>query len=177
MKKPLSILSLALGLLSLAPALKTPAGSECFLEAANGQQIDLSRLCGAPAGRVDKEPQVFQVPILRRVSGIPTVVVIFNDRHRYEMLFDTGSSGIVLTEPMAKAIGVKKEREIVAKTAGGRITAHLGRVSSVQAGGLTVENPVVSVSPRLEGMGLLGQTFFGGYDVTIRQDVIEFRSR
>jgi hypothetical protein len=29
----------------------------------------------------------------------------------------------------------------------------------------------------MEGLGLLGQTFFGSYDVTIKKDVIELRHR
>jgi predicted aspartyl protease len=176
MNQSLPSIALSLGLWLLPLVLKTSAQPECFLEAPNRQQIDLSRLCGGESG--DNSPsRMFQLPIRRRVSGIPTVIVTFNDRHRYEMLFDTGASGILLTEAMAEEIGVKKEREVIAKTAGGMVTAHVGRVSSVKAGNLTLQNTSVGISSHLEGMGLLGQTFFSRYDVTIKKNVIELRTR
>jgi predicted aspartyl protease len=174
MNKLLAPVVLALGLLVFSPTANTSANSECFLQAPGGRQVDLSRLCGVSPGSAGPA-RSFRMPILRRVSGIPTVIVIFNDRHRYEMLFDTGASGIVLTETMARSIGVRKEREMKAKTAGGIVTGHLGRVASVSAGDFTLKNPVVSIFPTLEGIGLLGQSFFKGYEVTIKQDVIEFR--
>ena len=48
--------------------------------------------------------------------------------------------------------------------------------ASIEAGGLAVNNVVVAISPSLD-IGLLGQDFFGNKDITIKQDVIEFRSR
>lgn len=175
MNKSLPALLLSIGLSFFTPSFLARAGSECFLEAPNGRQIDLSRLCGeetpsAPA-------KVFHLPILRRVGGVPVVSVTFNDRHRYEMLFDTGATGIVVTEAMAEKIGVKKEMPIIAKTAAGTITAHAGRVSSISAGDLTQQNTFVGIAPGLEGRGLLGQSFFKDYDVTIKRDVIELRPR
>ncbi|MEG3435866.1 retropepsin-like aspartic protease [Pannus brasiliensis CCIBt3594] len=175
MNKSLSALVLSIGLSFFTPAFLARAGSECFLQAPNGRQIDLSRLCGEES--VVTPAKVFHLPIVRRVGGVPVVSVTFNERHRYEMLFDTGASETVVTEAMAEKIGVKKEIPIIAKTAAGTITAHAGRVSSVSAGDLIQRNAVVGIAPGLEGNGLLGQNFFRDYDVTIKRDVIELRPR
>jgi aspartyl protease family protein len=104
-------------------------------------------------------------------------MVVFNNRHYYEMLFDTGASSIVLTDAMAKAMKVKREREVINNTAGGVVTGYLGRINSVKAGEMTLYNQIVNISPQMKGLGLLGQTFFGSYDVTIKKDVIELRYR
>jgi aspartyl protease family protein len=177
MNKSLSAIALTGSLLLFPFIPATLAQSECFLQGANGQHIDLSRLCGGSSTNRKKPPQVYQLPIQRRVNGIPTVMVVFNDRHYYEMLFDTGASGIVLTDEMAKAMKVKREREVAANTAGGVVTVYLGRINSVKAGDVALSNQVVGISPQMEGLGLLGQTFFGSYDVTIKKDVIELRYR
>lgn len=175
MNKSLSALVLSIGLSFLTPLFIARAGSECFLQAPNGRQIDLSRLCGEET--VVQPPKVFHLPIVRRVGDVPIINVTFNNLHRYEMLFDTGASGVVVTEAMAEKIGVKKEMPIIAKTAAGTITAHAGRVTSISAGDLTLSNAFVGIAPNLEGRGLLGQSFFKNYDVTIKRDVIELRPR
>jgi aspartyl protease family protein len=56
------------------------------------------------------------------------------------------------------------------------IQAGIGRVASVQAGGLVIKDVDVVISPHLP-IGLLGQNFFGGHDITIRDNVIELRIR
>jgi aspartyl protease family protein len=181
---PSLILALSLTLTSFT--LKTSAQSdECVFQGANGRNVDISRLCGGNRGtttRVNSSSSnnksgVFLLPIKRRVNGIPTVDVTFNGRHNFEMLFDTGATGIVLTDDMAQAIGIKKERQISASTAGGMVVVHLGRASSVQAGNLTKKDLVVGISSHMDTLGLLGQNFFGNYDVTIKKEVIELRTR
>jgi aspartyl protease family protein len=42
---------------------------------------------------------------------------------------------------------------------------------------VVLSNQIVGISPQMKGLGLLGQTFFGSYDVTIKKDVIELRHR
>ena len=51
-----------------------------------------------------------------------------------------------------------------------------GYVSAVGIGELTKKNIRVITSPSMN-MGLLGQSFFGSYDITIKSDVVEFRER
>ncbi len=50
-------------------------------------------------------------------------------------------------------------------------------INFVKAGEMTLYNQIVNISPQMKGLGLLGQTFFGSYDVTIKKDVIELRYR
>ena len=177
MNRSISAIALSSTLLLFPFTPTTLAQSECFLQRADGQHIDLSRLCGGSSRNRKNSPQVYQLPIQRRVNGIPTVMVVFNNRHYYEMLFDTGASGIVLTDAMAKAMKVKREKEVLAHTAGGVVTVYLGRINSVKVGEVVLSNQIVGISPQMEGLGLLGQTFFGSYDVTIKKDVIELRYR
>lgn len=155
------------------------AQSECFLQGQDGRSIDLSRLCGDGQNSTTKprNSTSFSLPIKRRIGGTPTVDVTFNGKHRYEMLFDTGASSTVISADMAIAIGVKKEREIAARTAGGIVPAYLGHISSIESGNLAHKNLVIGISDYIDGLGLLGQDFFGDFDVTIKKDVIVLQHR
>ena len=51
-----------------------------------------------------------------------------------------------------------------------------GYVRSLSVGKLTQKNTYVITSPTMD-MGLLGQSFFSRYDITIKRDVVEFRER
>ena len=151
----------------------------CFMSNTTGQAIDLSHLCGGSGSEFISTPGVFQIPIKRRAGRIPVVDVTFNDRNgrqSFEMLLDTGASATTLSPKMAKALGIKADEFIPLATAGGIIQAPKGRVALAQAGGVRVEDMVVVISPSLS-IGLLGQNFFGKYDMTIKANVIEFRSR
>ncbi|MGL4379332.1 MAG: hypothetical protein ACRCT1_23040, partial [Microcoleaceae cyanobacterium] len=52
----------------------------------------------------------------------------------------------------------------------------LARLTSIEAGGLVIKDVQVAISPSLD-VGLLGHDFFGDKDMSIKQDVIEFRDR
>lgn len=156
------------------------AQSECFIQSQDGRSIDLSRLCGDGQKKPQATPRnsnSFTLTVKRRIGGTPTVDVTFNGQHSYEMLFDTGASSTVISADMATAMGIKKERQIMASTAGGIVPAYLGRVSSLQSGTLAHKNLVIGISDHISGLGLLGQDFFGDYDVTIKQDVIVLQRR
>ena len=144
----------------------------CFLLDSNGRRIDLGSLCSES----NSTSGIFQAPIKRRESGIPVIDVKFNGSHTFEMLVDTGASATVLTPTMAQTLGVKEEGIVLVETAGGIVKSTKGRVSSIQAGGAVANNLVVLIAPSLS-LGLLGQNFFGNYDVTIKENAIEFRSR
>lgn len=157
------------------------AQDTCFLQGANGQSINLSSLCGNPTPKPLKKStlkEVYQIPIKRRVGRIPTVEVVVNGKHKVEMLFDTGASIIVLNQEVAQAIGIPlKPKTITTHTAGGIVENNIGYVASIQAGGLTLKNLEVSINPNLGLPGLLGQSFYGDYDVTIKKNMIELRHR
>jgi aspartyl protease family protein len=52
----------------------------------------------------------------------------------------------------------------------------VGLVQSINVAGAVTDNVAVAIAPALD-IGLLGQDFFGQYDVTIKEDVVEFRER
>ncbi|NEP09873.1 MAG: clan AA aspartic protease [Symploca sp. SIO2C1] len=164
---------IAIAGISLIPTVAhSQEGIPCFMTDDNGNVIDLGELCGIGQPGTGE----LQVPIKRRVANIPVVDVTFNGTKTFEMLFDTGASGVAITPQMAAALKVKKEGVGISETAGGLVPVAFGRVNSVAAGGVEANNIVVTINEFLD-IGLLGQGFFGSYDVTIREDVIEFSPR
>jgi aspartyl protease family protein len=185
MNKLFGVVFLAVSIALSGVTTRSAAQSECFMQSPDGRSIDLSRLCGdgktlietTSGGANPSTSPSFSLPVKRRIGGTPTVEVTFNGKHRYEMLFDTGASATVIPADMAAAIGVKKERQIAANTAGGVVPAYLGRVRSIEAGNLAHQDLVIGISDYIEGLGLLGQDFYGDFDVTIKQDVIVLQPR
>lgn len=180
MKQILSTSILVTGMVLGSSLVPTQAQQSCFLQGANGQNIDLGHLCGGRSNtsQPTASPQtgVFTLPIKRRESGIPVVDVTFNGQHTFEMLFDTGASGITLSTDMAESMGLETKGQAFSQTAGGVVPIGLSTVSSVKVGELTSSNLQVAINPSLP-IGLLGQTFYGHYDVVIKQDIIELRTR
>ena len=155
----------------------------CFMRNSSGRTLNLSEsVCGflpkqlTPATSTAAKSGVYQAKIKRREANIPVIEVTFNGTQKFDMMVDSGASGTVITPAMAKALGVIPQGTVQAKTPNGEATFPVGRVTSIQAAGLAVKNVVVMISPSLD-IGLLGHDFFGDKDVTIKQDVIEFRSR
>lgn len=123
--------------------------------------------------------QVFQATIKRRVGGTPVIDVTFNGIHKFEMIVDTGASGTVLTQQTAETLKLVPVATAKANTASAKaVEFPIGYVSSIAVDGVVARDIPVAIAPSavLE-TGLLGHDFFGNYDVTIRRDVIEFRSR
>ncbi len=156
----------------------------CFMLDDRGHPLDLSYLCGnssldLPAKAVPTTYQngTYRVPIARRQGGIPVIQVKFNDRYVFEMLLDTGASVTALTKEMAKTLQIKPKGSLAIQTPSDDLI-HLpaSYVDSITTAGITSKNVLIIVSPSLP-MGLLGQNFFGIYDITIKEDAIEFRER
>ncbi len=172
-------------------ALITPATAQeregCFFVDSKGTVIDLGQLCPDNSQEVVPEDiaegGVFEVPIKRREGGVAVVDVTFNGNKTYEMLFDTGASGILITSKAAAELGVRVFDTATSVIASGEeMEVGIGTVSSVKVGNLTLGETPVAIAPAtadegLKGMGLLGQTVYGDYDVTIKEKVIEFRPR
>lgn len=120
----------------------------------------------------------FRAPIIGRAGGTPIVSVNFNGGQSFPMILDTGASGTVITPAMASSLGVEPVGETSVSTASARnVTFDLGYVDSMELGGIVIQDVLVAVSnPELE-LGLLGNDFFGNYDVTIREDHVEFNPR
>ncbi|OKH20617.1 aspartyl protease [Hydrococcus rivularis NIES-593] len=177
MKTILSALVVVSGVVLTPLAVRPQEHAGCFMRGSNGQLVDLGYVCADTTVQPQTSASgTFRVPIKRRDAGIPVIDVTFNGKQRFEMLLDTGASATTISPEMAKALGINIDREIPVATAGGVVQAGIGRVASVQAGGMVIKDLDVLVSPHLP-IGLLGQNFFGGHDVTIRDSVVELHIR
>lgn len=132
----------------------------------------------AAVPEVATNSSVVRIPIVRRSGGTPVIRVMFNGSQPYDMILDTGASGTLITQQMAANLGVRQIGEARLDTASEQnVRVPLGYVRSVEVGGLRVSNLVVAVAGPDLSLGLLGHDFFGNYDVTIRQNEVEFYLR
>lgn len=121
-----------------------------------------------------------QVPIKRRQGGIAIVDVTFNRRVPFEMLVDSGASSTVITRQMASALGITPAnivQTVQVSTANGRTVLPVVYVDQIELAGLSISQVPVLVGGAEMEIGLLGQDFLRNYDVTIRQNLIEFHPR
>ncbi len=187
-KLALSLIGLSLVALPISAIAQEYAG--CFWIDDRGKRIDLSEFCPQPVAVEANEigsrspnapgatPDSVSVPILRREAGVPVVSVLFNGVP-YDMLVDTGASVIVLPGRMGRELGLQSSGSMFVTTASAsRVEFGVAQVASVQLGSLVMNNLDVAIArdDTLE-MGLLGQNFFSNYDLTIRQNTIEFSHR
>jgi len=154
----------------------------CFLRNKAGNYVRLNSICIFPEAELDptsqaSTPGVYQAQIIRRQAGIPVIEVVFNENQTFEMLVDTDASGTAITPAMAELLGVIPTGRGTADTPSQKNAQFdIGLVQSVTVAGVKQLNLPVAIAPALS-TGLLGQDFFGRYDVTIKEDVIEFRER
>ena len=124
---------------------------------------------------------VYQIPIVRRTNGeqgSPIVNVTFNDGQSYEMIFDTGATSTLITQEMADSLKVIPFDRTTGQVADGRVVElEIGLVSSISAGGLEFKQFTVAIAPPEKKVGLLGQDFFGRYDMSIKEKVVELKVR
>lgn len=121
---------------------------------------------------------IFHAPIIRREGNTPVIRVTFNGSQSFDMIVDTGASGTLITEQQAQALGVTPVAAALVDTASQRgVTVPLGYVSSIEVNGAVATNVLVAIAGPQLGTGLLGHDFFGNYDVTIRENEVEFRER
>ena len=136
-----------------------------------------------PAGKqvatpLNSNSQVFSVPIKRRVGRTPVIDVTFNGIHTFEMIVDTGASTTVITPAMVDKIGVVALSEVMADTASAKqVKFRVGKVESIAVDGAIARNVPVAIASSVLDIGLLGQDFFGNYDIAIKSNVVEFSVR
>ncbi|MEO1429052.1 MAG: retropepsin-like aspartic protease [Cyanobacteria bacterium J06632_19] len=131
-----------------------------------------------PVPQQSRQELAFRAPIKRRIGGTPIINVTFNGEQTFEMIVDTGASGTVITQPMAKSLGVITVGKAKANTASAQsVEFPIGYVESIEAGGVKVKKVAVAIAGSELQNGLLGHDFFGNYDITIKSDVVEFRPR
>ncbi|MGC1309470.1 MAG: retropepsin-like aspartic protease [Phormidesmis sp.] len=113
------------------------------------------------------------VPIARRLHGTPVVRVTFNDTHSYDMILDTGASRTLITRQMASDLNIMATEQMLAATASeSEVAFDIGQVRSIAMGAVVLADAQVGIGDSVS-IGLLGNDFLRGYDVTIRQDVVE----
>ena len=166
--------------------------NSCYMLDDNGNAIDLGYLCQKTNSGIRRRQNtpdythptqavrqkgVQIVPIKSRRGGIPVIDVRFNDKYTFEMMLDTGASGVVITPAMAKKLKVYQAGfTYVSTPSSNYVKMPVGQVYSIALGELKQKNSTVITSPSMD-MGLLGQSFFGNYDITIKSEVVEFRTR
>ncbi|MFN3679011.1 TIGR02281 family clan AA aspartic protease [Thermosynechococcus sp.] len=139
----------------------------------------LPRTPAPPMATVITQPSGI-VPILRRQGGIPVISVTFNQRLRFEMLVDSGASMTVITQPMARALGITPAQVVdnrVFHTANGQVVLPIVYVQSISVGGFQRQQLPVAVAGSEISIGLLGQDFLQHFDVSLRQDHIQLQRR
>ena len=190
MKKILNLFLFSIVLNAFSIGTHAQNNQVCFMEDENGNPIDISHLCQFNTNQnptIIPNPQaisnttyergLYTVPIKRRRAGIPVIDVKFNNKYTFEMMLDTGASLTVLTPAMARTMKIKPEGSLGIQTPSNELTyVPWSQVKSVSTAGIVSKQVQIVISPSLD-MGLLGQNFFGIYDVTIKRDVIEFRER
>jgi aspartyl protease family protein len=150
----------------------------CLMITSSGKRINLTKLCGVPSGVTQSgQPGVHVARIKRREGGTPVIDVVFNGSRSFEMLLDTGASGTLITESMAIALRIPIVTTGRFTVADGRtVVFPIGQVRSMSIDGAESRNVLVAIAPNT-ATGLLGQNFFGQYDIKIKRDVIEFYRR
>lgn len=143
----------------------------CFMVNSSGKVVNLTSLCAGTSRGASTSPRVFQAKIKRRQGGTPVIDVTFNGKQKFEMLLDTGATQTMITPLMANVLRVVLVGTEKAQIASGEVVEFSrGRVASIGVSGAVINDAIVSIGP----VPLLGQNFFGGYDVIIRRDMVEF---
>lgn len=167
-----STASLALLLVASLPV-RAQESQGCFMTDSTGRVIPLGGLCsGVTTPTVQ---HTYRATIKRRIQGIPVIDVTFNGNQTYEMIVDTGASGTLITLPMANALRIQAVGVATASIAdGSQVKFPVGIIKTMAVGGAVVKDIPVAIAEKMD-IGLLGHDFFGGYDVKIRQNVVEFQ--
>jgi predicted aspartyl protease len=163
-------------LLTIPSVAKANDPGLCFMVTSAGKKMNLGGICKQQPTKTKTET-VLRIPIKRRAAKTPIIDVKFNGNQVFEMVFDTGASGILITAQMAQILKLKPGRAIKVSIADGSIVEfQTGTIASVGVSSLIVNNPKVVVAPKAQ-IGLLGQVFFDNYDIKILDKYIEFHQR
>jgi predicted aspartyl protease len=124
----------------------------------------------------DINPQFFSIPIKGRRGGTPIIEVTFNGSRTFEMLFDTGANVTLIPQEIAYSLQLKPQGFTQVTVAdGAAVVVSKTTLKSLEIDGRIKRNMSVVVAPPAMEEGLLGQDFYEGYDVSIKENIIEFR--
>ncbi|GBO53034.1 hypothetical protein APA_835 [Pseudanabaena sp. lw0831] len=154
-----------------------------------GRRIDLSKLCGSSdaiqptaqpsrASEVRSDPNgTIKIRIKRFRNKIPTIDVVFNGDRTYEMIFDTGASHTLITSEMARSLSVVPYNYADFNIAdGSNVRFPVGEVKSIEIGSFKIQIMPVVIAEKSD-IGLLGNDFFGQFDIKIGRSEIELSPR
>lgn len=111
---------------------------------------------------------IAQIPILRRRGGTPVVPVTLKAQgapQEFDMLFDTGATGTLITPTMAQALGVTpigQARVTIAD--GSQVNMPVGYLEYVELGDFRRDKLLVAIGGEV---ALLGQNAYGDFGISI----------
>lgn len=70
-------------------------------------------------------------------------------------MFDTGATDVVIPEPIAKQIGLKRGAPSYAQTANGEIVVYLTQLNEIKIGEITLTKIRASINPHMDGDTIL----------------------
>ena len=102
---------------------------------------------------------------------VPVTLTGDRSSQQFNMLFDTGASGTLITPAMADAIGVVITGSAVVTVADGRqVEIPVGYVDTLQVGDLIIRDLWVGIGG---DVALLGQDVYGEYGLSIGSSQID----
>jgi clan AA aspartic protease (TIGR02281 family) len=122
------------------------------------------------------QSDMFSIPIAQKLGGIPVIEVNFNNQ-KVLMLLDTGASRTLITKSTAQKLQLQSTGTATAKTANGTATFSTATIDKIKFGNGETNNVMVAVGQNDLPYGLLGHDVYDGYDITIKENSIEFRKR
>jgi predicted aspartyl protease len=119
----------------------------------------------------------FSIPIQQKLGGVPVIEVTFNGHYKVPMLLDTGASRTLITQSIADRLHLQSYGRSQAKTANGTATFGVTTLDTIQFGNGKIQDVQVAIGQNDLPYGLLGHDVYDGYDITIKENSIEFRKR
>lgn len=111
---------------------------------------------------------VASIPVVDQVGGTPVVpVALTGDRgtQQFNMLFDTGATGTLITQSMADAVGaIIIDTTVVTVADGRQVQVPVAYIDTLKVGDLVVHDLRVMIGG---DVGLLGQNVYGEYGLSI----------
>jgi clan AA aspartic protease (TIGR02281 family) len=118
----------------------------------------------------------FSIPIREKLGGVPVVEVTM-DGQKVSMLLDTGASHTLITKSVARRLKIQVEGISQSNTANGTATFDVGTIDKIKFGSAEVRDIQVAIGQDDLPYGLLGHDVYDGYDITFKENSIEFRKR
>jgi clan AA aspartic protease (TIGR02281 family) len=134
------------------------------------------KVVNAPQISTLPQSNVFSILIAQKLGGIPVIEVNLNSE-KVLMLLDTGASRTLITKSIAQRLQLQTTGLATAKTANGTATFSTATIDKIKFGDGETNDVMVAVGQNDLPYGLLGHDVYDGYDITIKENSIEFRKR